>query len=947
MVGSTDLTIRLNPASRVYTPGTFSDLFVGIYGSGPISYQWYRNEVPIAGATSSNLQLNYRPEGEQAGSYTVTASNGSSSVTSAPAVVTLAAEFAPMITQQPSSLQVRRNANSTLFVSAIGNPNPTYQWYRNDQAIGGATSESYYIPPDNAAALAGDYRVVVTNREGSATSVTATVTAASPTALDWTISRHPGHVSMVPGDNHYLSVWILNAPNTLTYQWYRDGTPIPNATNNSLYVAAEPANAGDYHVVVSDGVRSETSESAHIGVTLRRDQPLVVQSSSSLLRSANDYDSLQVYLRNNLTPDRIVWRLNGTPLLQFGDASLPLSGSNDLSGAYTAEVTRGDETVTIPTINVTQNSTAGTGDFAIVRHPRGASVFAGGSTQLSVETTSSGDQYQWFKDGVAIPLATNSTLNLSQVSATHAGDYTVQVTYGDQTLTSEVATISLRPATAPVITLQPRDLVITPNDYSVSLQVQATGTPTPRVQWYRNGVMINGATDYSYYLYDNNTGSYHATLTNSAGTVTSRTAVVDRIGAAAPPVITAQPVSATVPSGTFVRFSATATGTAPLSYQWYLDGDIIPGAQASSHSIAAATVADVGRYQLRVSDDNGVTFSRSAFLELGEPALPTFRTHPASRTVEPGATTLFNVHVESDSPVSYQWKRNGADLFGQTAATLTLTNVGSQHVGLYTVVATNNAGSVTSQGGRLDLAPASSPALARHRLLGNGYEAGGTVTVIVRIAYSGSLSALGYQALLPAGWTFASDTTDNTASAPRANDEDLLEWAWTDAPSSPFEFRYVLNVPAEATTAAEISAMVEARAAGELYQSLANPEPLMIDPAASRHTADTDGDGRLGLSELLRVIELYNTRHGSSRTGRYETRSETVDGFAPDATQPATVASPLLRHHMADTDRDGHLSLSELLRVIELYNTRSGSTRTGAYHRSAGTADGFAPGTGE
>jgi hypothetical protein len=31
-------------------------------------------------------------------------------------------------------------------------------------------------------------------------------------------------------------------------------------------------------------------------------------------------------------------------------------------------------------------------------------------------------------------------------------------------------------------------------------------------------------------------------------------------------------------------------------------------------------------------------------------------------------------------------------------------------------------------------------------------------------------------------------------------------------------------------------------------------------------------------------------------------------------------------------------------RVIELYNVRSGTTRTGAYHVQAGTEDGFAPG---
>jgi hypothetical protein len=63
----------------------------------------------------------------------------------------------------------------------------------------------------------------------------------------------------------------------------------------------------------------------------------------------------------------------------------------------------------------------------------------------------------------------------------------------------------------------------------------------------------------------------------------------------------------------------------------------------------------------------------------------------------------------------------------------------------------------------------------------------------------------------------------------------------------------------------------------------------------------------------------------------------------------STVA--LTRYHSADTRgaatgtaRDGAIDLFELTRVIELYNTRSGTTRTGQYHVQSGTEDGFAPG---
>ncbi|MEN9632540.1 MAG: hypothetical protein RL077_944 [Verrucomicrobiota bacterium] len=49
-------------------------------------------------------------------------------------------------------------------------------------------------------------------------------------------------------------------------------------------------------------------------------------------------------------------------------------------------------------------------------------------------------------------------------------------------------------------------------------------------------------------------------------------------------------------------------------------------------------------------------------------------------------------------------------------------------------------------------------------------------------------------------------------------------------------------------------------------------------------------------------------------------------------------------YHSADSNRDSRIGLLELTRVIELYNYRSGSVRTGAYHLQAGTEDGYTPG---
>jgi hypothetical protein len=111
------------------------------------------------------------------------------------------------------------------------------------------------------------------------------------------------------------------------------------------------------------------------------------------------------------------------------------------------------------------------------------------------------------------------------------------------------------------------------------------------------------------------------------------------------------------------------------------------------------------------------------------------------------------------------------------------------------------------------------------------------------------------------------------------------------------------------------------------------------------HTADLDRDGRISLPEITRMIELYNTRFGPTRTGNYDVAPSTSsDGFIPDSARTATASVQLSRYHSADIDRNGKITLNELSRVLEYYNYRTATVRTGAYHAQAGTEDSFTPG---
>lgn len=118
---------------------------------------------------------------------------------------------------------------------------------------------------------------------------------------------------------------------------------------------------------------------------------------------------------------------------------------------------------------------------------------------------------------------------------------------------------------------------------------------------------------------------------------------------------------------------------------------------------------------------------------------------------------------------------------------------------------------------------------------------------------------------------------------------------------------------------------------------------LTVSPAVAQayfplgyHHADTDSDWQISLSELLRVIQFFN-----SGGYHYAYAEVTEDGYAPGPWDSEGEDWIGYCPHHADYLSDyWAISLSELLRVIQFFNG-------GGLHWSTGTEDGFAPGPGQ
>jgi endonuclease/exonuclease/phosphatase family metal-dependent hydrolase len=163
---------------------------------------------------------------------------------------------------------------------------------------------------------------------------------------------------------------------------------------------------------------------------------------------------------------------------------------------------------------------------------------------------------------------------------------------------------------APSITSQPQSLIVSPGS-NVTFTVTAAGTAPLAFQWLFNGTNISGASTNFYFLANaqlTNSGNYSVTVTNIAGSITSSNAVL--IVSNTPPSITTQPQSQTVSIGASPTFTVTATGTAPLSYQWLLGGTNISGANTNTYTRNNVQTNDAGSYSVIVTNiAGGVTSS--------------------------------------------------------------------------------------------------------------------------------------------------------------------------------------------------------------------------------------------------------------------------------------------------------------------------------------------------
>jgi parallel beta-helix repeat protein len=281
----------------------------------------------------------------------------------------------------------------------------------------------------------------------------------------------------------------------------------------------------------------------------------------------------------------------------------------------------------------------------------------------------------------------------------------------------------------PYITNQPSIISVLANT-NAAISIGAIGTQPMNFQWSFNGNPIANTSD-STLIVSNvqavNEGIYSVTISNSLGMVSSGNIFLRVVPAKA--AVVDGPASQSVLAGSQAIFNPSVIGTAPLYFQWYKDGVLLAGDNASELVISNAQASDEGFYQVLVSNALGTAVSPAATLTV-VPSGPTFVQQPASASGWPGDTITFESQaVGSDDdldPIVYSWYFQSNVIAGQNNAVFSISAIAPTNQGVYYVVATNLYGAATSDVVQLTVFQTPSLTLSLSNLI---VDAGKTITL--------------------------------------------------------------------------------------------------------------------------------------------------------------------------------------------------------------------------
>jgi hypothetical protein len=572
-------SISLTPslgASTICSTGGQTTAYISPSYSPNLSnfYQWKRNGQNISGAISSSYTIT------QAGVYNAEVTQGGCTATSQGMEVKTSTTLDSIkIIQYPPGYCPTNYMN--LSASSTGLGNAIYNWVKSGVTL--SLSSSY------TATSSGDYTLTVAQGNCVTTSKPVTVNLATDKYIPFLYLN--GNSSSIVRDTVYVCsnnnsfpLYVSNYTSGSTFEWFKDGVLISNATTYYYY----PPQRGTYYVRVTNSSCITNTKSIFVETTFSKFTLNVSPQSNTC---TNNIVKLDYYDKGLYPYFCTVWKKNGVTLTTCGSYSI-----NALeSGIYTASVqlqsgcSAESEPVNIKigepvTASISGNTT----------------MVSGGTAKVYVSFTGSAPWTFTLSDGTTVTTSNNPYIHT--VTPSNTTTYTLTSVVGSCGLgaVSGSGIVTIGTCNSPtVITTQPLAQTKCTGS-AVTFSVLATGGGNLTYQWKKDGQNISGATNGSYLISNLKTadlGNYSVEVTGTCGSVLSNNALLKPINNV--PVY----ASATNPVyvGSALRLSVSSFAS-NVTYSWQGPNGFTSNLQ--NPVIASAVTNNGGAYT--VSVDNGL-----------------------------------------------------------------------------------------------------------------------------------------------------------------------------------------------------------------------------------------------------------------------------------------------------------------------------------------------------
>ena len=511
-----------------------------------------------------------------------------------------------------------------------------------------------------------------------------------------------------------------------------DGTVV--AWGDNLYfqttVPTSLADSTKAHVIgIAAGGYHSVAITLNPGITIQP-QSTVVNAAGRTTLSVTATSALTLHYQ---------WFKNGSPLVGATNSVLVLDNVvTGQSGGYSVVVSTafGSQTSEIAEVHVVVVPPS------ITTPPAAQTVNVGQTANFSVTAAGSAPlNYQWRTNGVNMPGATNAALVLSNVQTNQAGNFSVVITNVSGSVTSSVAALTVN-RLGQTITFGA--LAAKRVDAAAFALTATTGNGLP-ISYISSTPGVATVSGSTVTIVGIGTTTITASQAGNAMYLSAANVSQGLVVSGVPPGITTPPIGQIVNVGQSANFSVTASGTAPLTYQWRTNGVNMPGATSAALALGNVQTNQAGNYAVVITSTYGSVTSSVVVLTVNRLAQTITFGALANKAVGDAPFTV-GATASSGLAVSFTIASGPATVSGNT---VTVTGAGTVVVrAMQGGDATYNAAANVDQSfmvsGIVPFAVRQLPA---------GYYPSTKFTVTITATPSANISNYAVEDVPPVGWT--------------------------------------------------------------------------------------------------------------------------------------------------------------------------------------------------